>query len=95
MNLLLSNREKYIGKGNNVGSPRSTALQKKLKNEQNSEDIVIGDRNSHEGSSKESGLIWGLKKNVGREGRTLQVGAAHEQGMEENKQDGPKGQKEG
>lgn len=26
MNLLLSNREKYIGKGNNVGSPRSTAL---------------------------------------------------------------------
>ena len=43
-------------------------------------------RTSHEGSTKEAGLTWGLKQNVGRGGNTP-GGAAHEQGKEETQQD--------
>lgn len=75
-NLLFPSRDKWVGKGNNMGwtqdknflytrhasdSPWSTALWEELKNEQNSEDIIIVTRSSHQGSTREAGLIGGLK----------------------------------
>lgn len=81
---------KWVGKGNNMGwtqdknflytryasdSPWSTALWEELKNEQNSEDIIIVTRSSHQGSTREAGLTGAWKINVGRWGKTLHVGA--------------------